>query len=131
MSSTTRMSFAEAVQCLNRIFWLASIGLWIWIVSRSQIWSAGLMSDIFWINFLIFLAAGLGALATTHFVASALPLCLGVMALTTDHGKAIWAFTSLYLMTAIVIGFFAAGIKFLFYLDNRLSAPTDRDCQRH
>jgi hypothetical protein len=114
------------IQSLNRIFGLASIGLWLWIVIRSEIWREDVTSKMFWINFLIFLAAGLGTAATTCFAASALPLLLGVMALTAHNVKAGWAWLNLYVVATAMIGFFAGIIK-LAALNNRPSGPIDRD----
>jgi hypothetical protein len=125
MAATHQTLLGATIRGLNRIFWLASIGLWVWIVFRSEIWSAGLMTSLFWINFLIFLAAGLGVLATTHFAASALPLLLGVMALTAHGVKAGWFWLNVYVVAAAVIGFFAA-IARLAALNNRLPEPIDK-----
>ena len=127
MSSTDKTPYHVAIQSLNWIFWLASIGLWLWIVIRSQIWSAGFTSDVFWINFLIFLAAGLGTAATTHFAASALPLWLGVLALTAHDAKAGWAWLNLYLVVGAAIGFFAGIIKLSVYFGIGPPAPTDSE----
>jgi hypothetical protein len=127
MSSTNKTPFRVIIQSLNRIFWLASIGLWLWIVLRSQIWSADLAPGFFWVNFLIFLAAGLGTVATTHFAASALPLCFGVLALTADQDKAGWVWLNMYVVAATATGFFAGIIKLNAYLDDRRSSRADRD----
>jgi hypothetical protein len=51
MSTRDRTLFKATIQSLNWIFWFASIALWLWIVIRSGIWSAGVASDIFWIKF--------------------------------------------------------------------------------
>jgi len=129
MSSTNKTPFSAAIQGLNKTFWLASIIVWLLIVGRSQIWLAGFTSKIFWINFLVFLAAGLGTVATTHFAASALPLCIGVMLLadSSHNVKAGWFWLSVYVGAAIVIGFFAGVIKLLVYLNDKPSTPADRD----
>jgi hypothetical protein len=127
MSATDETPSNATIQSLNRIFWLTSIAIWLWIVIRSEIWSAGIASAGFWINFLIFLAVGLGTVAPTHLAASALPLLLGVMALTAHDVKAGWLWLNLYVVAAAAIGFFAAIIKLSVYLNIRRSGPLDRD----
>jgi hypothetical protein len=69
----------------------------------------------------IFLAAGLGTIATTHFAASAIPLCFGILAVVADQDKAGWIWLNVYVAAAIVIGAF----RLLFYLNGRLSAHAD------
>jgi hypothetical protein len=127
MSTKDRTPFNATIQGLNWIFWLASIALWLWIVIHSGIWSAGFTSDIFLINALFFLAAGLGTLATTHFAANALPLLLGTMAITAHDVKADWLWVTLYILTSAVIGFVAGLIKLMVFLSSRRTRPIDRD----
>jgi hypothetical protein len=98
---------------------VTSTGIWLWIVIRSGILTADIASADFWVNFLIFLAAGLGTVVTTHFAASALPLLLAVMAVTAHDVKAGWAWLNLYLIAATVIGFVAAIIRLSAYLNIR------------
>jgi hypothetical protein len=112
---------------LDRSCWVASIGIWLWIVISSEIWSMDVASDAFWINLIIFLAAGLGIVATTHFAASALPLLLGVMVVTAHDVKAGWLWVNLYVIAATVIGFCAAIFKLFAYLTIRLSQPPKRE----
>jgi hypothetical protein len=127
MSTRDRTPLSAIIQSINWIFWLASIALWLRIVIHSGIWSAGLASDIFRINALLFLAAGLGAVATTHFAANALPLLLGTMVITAHDAKAIWAWMNLYIVTSVLIGFVAGLIKLVVFLSDRRSGPIDRD----
>ena len=127
MSARYRRIIKGTIQILNLYFWLASIGLWLWIVGRSEIWSADFTSKFFWINFLFFLAAGLGVAATTHFSASALPLALGIMAVTAQDIKGGWMWLSLYIVAAAVIGLFAGIIKLSAYLNTMRSGRIDGD----
>jgi hypothetical protein len=102
-----------AISFLNKSFWIFSIGIWLWIVVRSGIFSENLQSSFFWINFLIFAAAGAGILATTHFLASALPLALGVMVARNVgiDAKGHWLLLNLYIVAATVIGLLAIMAK--------------------
>src|SRR5450631_1103443 len=90
MSATYETTTNAIIQSLNRIFWLASIGIWLWILIR---WIPGLFaadtrwSDVFWVNLCLILAAGIGVAATTFFAASALPLFLGVLYITSTDVK--------------------------------------------
>jgi hypothetical protein len=56
MSSTNRTLRSAAIQNLNS--WLVSIGLWLMIVGSSGIWSVGVTSKLFWINFSHFSGGG-------------------------------------------------------------------------
>jgi hypothetical protein len=49
------------------------------------------------------------------------------MAVTAHDVKAGWTWTSLYVVAAIVIGFFAGIIKLIAFLDDRRSASTDTE----
>lgn len=109
------------VRDLSRLFWMASIGIWFWIVIRlvTDFLATNAASDVIWVNSALFLAAGIGVAATTHFAASALPLFLGVMTVTAADvkGGAVWS--ALYLVAATVIGFFALVVKINTYFSTR------------
>jgi hypothetical protein len=115
------------ISFLNRSCWLASIGLWLWIVIRSEIWTIDVTSRGFWINLMLFLVAGLGTVATTHFTASAPPLLLGLMAATAHDVKAGWAWLNMYVIAAAAIGFFSAIVRLSAYLNNPPPGRADRE----
>ena len=121
MSPTIQTPFTKAVQILNRVFWFASIGLWICIVIRSGILSGRFPPDLFFPNFVAFLLTGAAVVATTHFFAAMLPLALGMTLLVGDitDAKGAWALVTAYIASAIVIGFFAGFAKLFRFLADR------------
>jgi hypothetical protein len=102
---------------------MVSIGIWFWIVIRlvTDFLATNVSSDVIWINSALFLAAGIGVVATTHFAASALPLFLGVMTVTAVDvkGGAVWS--ALYVLAATAIGFVAIVVRLFAWLTIRLS----------
>jgi hypothetical protein len=118
MSPTPQTPFERAIQILNRTFWLASIVVWIWIVIRSGILSGKYSGPPE--NFMIFMLTGVAVIATTHFLAAMLPLGLGLLVLvnTGADAKGAWFLATIYIMSAIVIGFFAGLRKVTRFLAN-------------
>jgi hypothetical protein len=91
---------------LNKLFWAASIGVWVWLVIglAKDLLTLNPSWDVIWVNSAFFLAAGIGVVATTNFLASALPLFLGLMTITSNDVKGGALFSFLYVVTATVIG---------------------------
>jgi hypothetical protein len=136
VSPTIQTPFTKTVQILNRVFWFASIGVWICIVIRSGILSGRFPPDLFFPNFVAFLLTGAAVVATTHFFAAMLPLGLGVTLLVGDitNAKGVWALVTAYIVSAIVIGFFAGLSRLFRFLAHRrerqeLEAVLARDRQ--
>jgi membrane-bound ClpP family serine protease len=104
---------------LSRLFWFSSILVWVVLVSRLFSELISEPKDVFVVNLAIFLVAGLGILATTHFAAAAVLLLVGGLALTASDVKAGWAYITLYVIVAMVIGVPALFIQLLSYLERR------------
>jgi hypothetical protein len=115
MSATSETTRSAIIQGLNSIVWLASIGIWLWIFIR---WMPYLFAAD-WVNLYLILAAGIGVAGTTFLAASALPLFLGVLYVTSIDVRGGAVLSSLYVVTAIVIGFSALIAKIAKYFGNR------------
>jgi hypothetical protein len=94
-----------------RIVPLLNVAIWLYLVGRSGIFSEDLSSKMFWINFLLFLGTGIGIISTTNFLAGSIPLSIGILLLTPHTVKGGWALLNLYIVAAIVIGFFSIIFK--------------------
>ncbi|VIO73699.1 hypothetical protein [Bradyrhizobium ivorense] len=109
----------KALRVLNLVFWLTSTGVWLILMAGLLRHGYRMDSKFFWVNFLLFVTAGLGVLATTHFAAAAFPLAIGIAAVTTSDVKASAVYASIYVAVSVLIGIPAILVQLNALLDRR------------